>query len=33
MQEHRAQMPDPARFGDPHRFIERSRDTLGVELA
>ena len=29
MREHRASMPDPSKFGDPHRFIERSRDAWG----
>src|SRR5689334_4687910 len=29
MREHRASMPDPARFGDTHRFIEQSRDAWG----
>jgi len=29
MQEHRDQMADPSRFGDPHRHLERSRDAWG----
>ena len=29
MRDHRASMPDPARFGDTHRFIEQSRDAWG----
>lgn len=29
MQDHRATMSDPARFGDLHRLIERSRDAWG----
>ena len=29
MQEHRERMHDPARFGDTHRMLERSRDAWG----
>ena len=29
MQDHRASMVDPSRFGDTHRFIEQSRDAWG----
>jgi predicted permease len=29
MDDHRASMPDPSRFGDTHRFIEQSRDAWG----
>jgi len=29
MRDHRAAMSEPARFGDPHRFIEQSRDAWG----
>src|SRR5687767_15441316 len=29
MRDHRAAMSEPARFGDPHRFVEQSRDAWG----
>lgn len=29
MRDHRAAMPDPRLFGDPHRLLERSRDAWG----
>jgi len=29
MRDHRALMHDPAKFGDPHRLLERSRDAWG----
>src|SRR3954469_18728700 len=29
MQDHRASMHDPTKFGDPYRLLERSRDAWG----